>query len=140
MDANGEGLGDFEGPKRRLNSLQGLGVTTLWLMPFQTSPMRDQGCDVADHYNVDPRFGTLGDFVAFPHAAKSRGMRVIIDLVVNHTSDQHPWFRSARSDPQSKYRDGYVWADKKPAHADDGMVFPGVQDSTWTRDPVAKRW
>ena len=140
MDSNGDGCGDFGGLSRRLDYLQGLGITTLWLMPFQTSPCRDDGYDVADYYNVDPRFGTLGDFVEFTHGAKQRGMRVLIDLVVNHTSDQHPWFRSARSDPASIYRDWYVWADKKPQHADDGVVFPGVQKSTWTFDKEARRW
>ncbi|MBU2288885.1 MAG: alpha-amylase family protein [Gammaproteobacteria bacterium] len=140
MDCDGDGCGDFEGLTRRLDYLNGLGVTTVWLMPFQTSPGRDNGYDVSDYYNVDPRFGTLGDFVEFTHAAKQRGMRVLIDLVVNHTSDQHPWFQSARSDPDSKYRDWYVWADKKPANADDGVVFPGVQKSTWDFDKVAKRW
>ena len=97
MDSNGDGLGDFEGLTRRLDYLQGFGVTTLWLMPFQTSPRRDHGYDVSDYYNVDSRFGTLGDFVEFTHSAEQRGMRVLIDLVVNHTSDQHPWFRSERA-------------------------------------------
>jgi len=109
-------------------------------MPFQTSPGRDDGYDVTDYYNVDPRFGTLGDFVEFTHGASQRGMRVLIDLVVNHTSDQHPWFLAARADTASKYRDWYVWADRKPAHADDGVVFPGVQKSTWSFDKVARRW
>jgi len=140
MDANGDGCGDFEGLARRLDYLAGLGVTTIWLMPFQTSPGRDDGYDVADYYNVDPRFGTLGDFVEFTHGARQRGMRVLIDLVVNHTSDQHPWFQAARKDPDSKYRDWYVWADRKPPRADDGVVFPGVQKSTWSFDKVAKRW
>jgi maltose alpha-D-glucosyltransferase/alpha-amylase len=140
MDANGDGCGDFEGLTRRLDYLSGLGVSTVWLMPFQTSPGRDDGYDVADYYNVDPRFGTLGDFVEFTHAAAQRGMRVLIDLVVNHTSDQHPWFQQARRDRDSKYHDWYVWADRKPPRADDGVVFPGVQKSTWTYDKVAKRW
>jgi maltose alpha-D-glucosyltransferase/alpha-amylase len=140
MDSNGDGCGDFEGLARRLDYLQGLGVTTLWLMPFQTSPQKDDGYDVSDYYNVDPRFGTLGDFVEFTHGAKTRGMRVLIDLVVNHTSDQHPWFQQARKDPKSKYRDWYVWSDRKPAHADDGIVFPGVQKSTWTYDKEAGQW
>ena len=140
MDANGDGVGDFEGLTRRLDYLQGLGITTVWLMPFQPSPGRDNGYDIQDYYGVDPRYGTLGDFVEFTHACRQRGMRVIIDLVVNHTSDEHPWFQSARKDPASPYRDWYVWADRKPAHADQGVVFPGVQDSTWSRDPVAKSW
>jgi maltose alpha-D-glucosyltransferase/alpha-amylase len=140
MDANGDGIGDFAGLMRRLDYLSGLGVTALWLMPFQSSPCRDDGYDVSDHYGVDPRYGTLGDFVEFAHAAKQRGIRVIIDLVVNHTSDQHPWFQQARRDPRSKYRDWYVWSRKKPRDANKGMVFPGVQKSTWSFDPVARAW
>ena len=99
MDANGDGIGDFHGLGRRLDYLHGLGITAIWLMPFQTSPHRDDGYDVADYYSVDPRYGTLGDFVEFTHGAKQRGIRVLIDLVVNHTSDQHPWFQggAARS-------------------------------------------
>jgi len=140
MDANGDGRGDFEGLTRRLDYLQGLGITTLWLMPFQTSPRRDHGYDVSDYYNVDARFGTLGDFVEFTHGAEQRGMRVLIDLVVNHTSDQHPWFQSARADADSPYRDWYVWADEQPPDAVDGIVFPGVQKSTWSFDKKARRW
>ncbi|WP_419760554.1 alpha-amylase family protein [Acidisoma sp.] len=140
MDADGDGIGDFKGLIRRLDYLQGLGVTAIWLMPFQPSPRRDDGYDVADYYGVDPRYGTLGDFVEFTHGCEQRGIRVLIDLVVNHTSDQHPWFQQARADPKSRYRDWYVWADKEPADAADGIVFPGVQTSTWTRDPVAKAW
>jgi len=140
MDANGDGIGDFEGLMRRLDYLQGLGVTTLWLTPFQPSPGRDDGYDISDYYGVDPRYGTLGDFVDFTHACAQRGIRVLIDLVVNHTSDQHPWFLAARKDPQSPFRDWYVWADKEPPNARTGMAFPGVQKSTWTRDKVAKAW
>jgi maltose alpha-D-glucosyltransferase/alpha-amylase len=140
MDTNGDGVGDFQGLMRRLDYLQGMGITTLWLMPFQPSPQRDDGYDVADYYNVDPRYGTLGDFVELTHGCKQRGMRVIIDLVVNHTSDQHPWFQEARKDPGSRYRHWYVWSEKKPANADQGMVFPGVQKSTWTHDAKAKAW
>src|SRR6185503_4492212 len=125
---------------RRLDYLHGLGITAIWLMPFQTSPCKDDGYDVADYYNVDPRYGTLGDFVEFTHAAKQRGIRVLIDLVVNHTSNEHPWFKEARRDPKSKYRDWYVWAKKKPRNANSGMVFPGVQKSTWTYDKEAKAW
>ncbi len=140
MDANGDGIGDFIGLTRRLDYLHGLGVTAIWLMPFQPSPQRDGGYDIADYYNVDPRYGTLGDFVEFTHGCKQRGIRVIIDLVVNHTSDQHPWFQEARRSKDSPYRDWYVWADKKPANADTGLVFPGVQKSTWTRDSQAGAW
>ena len=140
MDADGDGVGDFKGLMRRLDYLQGLGVTALWLMPFHSSPGRDGGYDVADYYSVDPKYGTLGDFVEFTHGCKQRGLRVLIDLVVNHTSNEHPWFSEARHDPQSKYRDWYVWSKKKPKHARDGVVFPGVQKSTWTYDQVAKSW
>ena len=109
-------------------------------MPFQISPQRDDGYDVSDYYGVDPRYGTLGDFVEFTHGAKQRGIRVLIDLVVNHTSEEHPWFQQARKDPDSKYRDWYVWSKKKPPRADHGMVFPGVQKSTWSYDHEAKAW
>lgn len=140
MDSNRDGIGDFTGLLRRLDYLHGLGVTCIWLMPFQTSPQRDHGYDVSDYYSVDPRFGTLGDFVEFTHGAHQRGIRVLIDLVINHTSDQHPWFQSARSDPASKYRDWYVWSKKKPPNIEDGIVFPGVQKAVWTRDEEAKAW
>jgi maltose alpha-D-glucosyltransferase / alpha-amylase len=140
MDADGDGIGDFKGLLRRLDYLQGLGITTIWLMPFQPSPGRDDGYDISDYYGVDPRYGTLGDFVEFTHGCAQRGIRVIIDLVVNHTSDAHPWFQQARSSKDSPYRNWYVWADKKPANADKGMVFPGVQKSTWTRDKQASAW
>jgi len=140
MDANGDGIGDFQGLMRRLDYLHGLGVTAIWLMPFQVSPGRDDGYDIADYYGVNPAYGTLGDFVEFTHAAKQRGIRVLIDLVVNHTSNEHRWFQEARRDPKSKYRDWYVWSKKRPASADKGMVFPGVQKTTWSRDPIAKEW
>jgi maltose alpha-D-glucosyltransferase/alpha-amylase len=140
MDANGDGIGDFSGLMRRLDYLHGLGVTAIWLMPFQPTPLRDDGYDVSDYFGVDPRYGTLGDFVEFTHGCEQRGIRVIIDLVVNHTSDQHKWFQDARRDPRSCYRDWYVWSDRKPANANTGMVFPGVQKSTWTRDEIAKSW
>jgi maltose alpha-D-glucosyltransferase / alpha-amylase len=140
LDSNGDGIGDFEGLSRSLDYLQGLGVTCLWLAPFQKSPRRDHGYDISDYYQVDPRFGTLGDFVDFTHEANQRGIRVMMDLVINHTSDQHPWFQEARSDPASPYRDYYVWSDTKPDDAHKHVVFPGVQESTWTRDPVARKY
>ncbi|GLK73889.1 alpha-glucosidase C-terminal domain-containing protein [Ancylobacter dichloromethanicus] len=140
MDSNGDGVGDFRGLMRRLDYLHGLGATAIWLMPFQVSPGRDGGYDVADYYGVDPRYGTLGDFVEFTHAARQRGMRVLIDLVVNHTSDQHPWFKSARADPNSPYRDWYIWSKSKPRNANEGLVFPGVQKTTWTYDKAAKEY
>jgi len=140
MDANGDGIGDFQGLMRRLDYLHGLGVTAIWLMPFQGSPGKDDGYDISDYYTVNPAYGSLGDFVEFTHGAKQRGIRVIIDLVVNHTSIEHPWFQDARRDPKSKYRDWYVWSKKKPSNANQGMVFPGVQKSTWTHDALAKEW
>lgn len=140
LDSDGDGIGDFQGLLSRLDYLQGLGITAIWLMPFQPSPGRDDGYDIADYYNVDPRYGTLGDFVEFTRGCHQRGLRVLIDLVVNHTSNEHHWFQEARRDPQSKYRDWYVWSKKKPAQAKSGVVFPGVQKSTWDRDPVAKLW
>jgi maltose alpha-D-glucosyltransferase/alpha-amylase len=140
MDSDGDGIGDFKGLMRRLDYLHGLGITAIWLMPFQVSPQRDDGYDVSDYYGVDPRYGTLGDFVEFAHGAKQRGIRVLIDLVVNHTSNEHAWFKEARRDPNSKYRDWYVWSKKKPPNANQGMVFPGVQKSTWSYDKEAKAW
>ena len=140
MDANGDGIGDFQGLMRRLDYLQGMGVTALWLMPFQSSPNRDDGYDVADYYSVDPRYGTLGDFVEFTRGCKQRGMRVLIDLVVNHTSNEHPWFKEACRNPQSKYRDWYVWSKARPKDAASGMVFPGVQKTTWTWEKNARAY
>jgi maltose alpha-D-glucosyltransferase/alpha-amylase len=140
MDADGDGIGDFRGLLRRLDYLQGMGVTALWLMPFQSSPFKDSGYDIADYYSVDPRYGTLGDFVEFTQGCKQRGMRVLIDLVVNHTSNEHPWFKEACRDPQSKYREWYVWSNKKPKDAASGVVFPGVQKSTWDYDKAAKAY
>ncbi|MDB5213806.1 MAG: putative glycosyl hydrolase, 13 family, partial [Myxococcaceae bacterium] len=138
MDSNADGIGDFEGLTRRLDYLAGLGITCLWLMPFQKSPRKDDGYDISDYFAVDPCFGTLGDFVQFTHEAHQRGIRVIIDLVVNHTSDQHPWFLDARKSKTSKYRDYYVWSETRPKEWNKGMVFPGVQKSTWTHDERAK--
>jgi maltose alpha-D-glucosyltransferase/alpha-amylase len=140
MDTNGDGVGDFEGLMRRLDYLAGLGITCIWLMPFQRSPQKDDGYDVSDYYSVHPAYGTLGDFVEFTHGAKQRGIRVIIDLVVNHTSNEHPWFQEARRDKASKYRDYYVWSKKKPKNANKGMVFPGVQKTTWSYDEVAREY
>jgi maltose alpha-D-glucosyltransferase / alpha-amylase len=140
QDSDGDGIGDFAGLTRRLGYMAGLGVTCAWLHPFYVSPRRDDGYDVADYYNVDPRYGNLGDFVEFTHQASSFGIRVIVDLVVNHTSDQHPWFQAARSDPNSKYHDYYVWSKEKPENIQDGIVFPGHQKGVWSFDEQAKAW
>lgn len=139
-DSNGDGIGDFGGLTAKLDYLAGLSVNCLWLLPIHPSPNRDNGYDVIDFYNVDSRLGTLGDFVEFAHQCRERGMRIIIDLVVNHTSVDHPWFQEARRNPESPYRDFYVWSKDKPADAHEGMVFPGVQDSTWTFDEEAQLW
>ncbi|MEV4772289.1 alpha-amylase family protein [Micromonospora humida] len=139
-DSDGDGVGDFRGLIGRLDYLARLGVTCLWLNPIHPSPNQDDGYDATDFYNVDPRLGTLGDFAELLHQAQNRGIRVIIDLVVNHTSDQHPWFQSARSSPDSPYRDWYVWADHEPADRHQGMVFPGEQHETWSYDRTAKAW
>ena len=138
LDSNGDGVGDFVGLTDRLPYLAGLGVTCLWLLPFFPSPNLDDGYDVSDYYGVHPRTGTFGDFVEFMNHARQLGLRVIVDLVVNHTSDRHPWYRAARKDPDSPYREYYVWSKKRPRNWNQGMVFPGVQKETWTRDPVAK--
>ncbi|MFI6519360.1 alpha-amylase family protein [Spirillospora sp. NPDC050679] len=132
QDARGEGCGDFRGLTQRVDHLDRLGVTCIWLMPFYPSPDRDDGYDITDFYGVDPRLGTLGDFVEFLRTARDRGMRVIADLVVNHTSDQHPWFQSARESRDSPYRDWYVWVDEPPEDGPKGLVFPDKEKSIWT--------
>ena len=139
-DGDGDGVGDFQGLTNRLDYLSSLGVDCLWLLPFYPSPNRDNGYDVTDYYGIDPRHGTFGDFVEFMRAADHHGIEVIVDLVVNHTSDQHPWFQKARSDPDSKYRDYYVWRDDPPEEPDPhrGPVFPDVEDSVWSYDEEAE--
>ncbi len=140
QDSNGDGIGDFAGLTSRLDYLARLGVTCLWLNPIHPGPDRDDGYDVADFYGVDPRLGSLGDFAELVHQAENRGLRIMIDLVVNHTSDEHPWFTSARSDPASPYRDWYVWSKDEPSDRAQGVVFPGVQRETWTFDEEAGAW
>jgi maltose alpha-D-glucosyltransferase/alpha-amylase len=140
QDSDGDGVGDLPGLVSRLDYLARLGVTCLWLSPVHPTPGRDDGYDVADFYGIDPRLGSLGDFAELLDAADERGMRVMLDLVVNHTSDEHPWFRSARSSPDSPYRDWYVWSDSEPSDRRQGMVFPGEQDETWTGDKTADAW
>jgi len=140
QDSNGDGIGDFRGLTERLDHLVRLGVTCVWLLPFYPTPNRDNGYDVVDYYGVDPRLGTLGDFVEFMRGARERGLRVIIDLVVNHTSDQHPWFQAARQGPESPFHDWYVWKDERPDGAEDDVIFPGVQETTWTYDRKARRY
>jgi trehalose synthase len=138
-DGDGDGCGDFPGLTGKVDYLAGLGVTCIWLMPFYPTPNKDNGYDISDFYGVDPRLGTLGDLVEFLRAARERGIRVIADLVVNHTSDQHPWFQSARADERSPWRDFYVWADEQP-EGPPGVVFPDAEDSNWDFDEVAGKW
>jgi maltose alpha-D-glucosyltransferase / alpha-amylase len=140
LDANGDGIGDFDGLMQRLDYLEYLGVDAVWLAPFQPSPMRDNGYDVQDYYGVDPRYGSSGDFVQFIHEAGKRGIKVLMDVVINHTSDRHPWFQHARGSPDSKFRDWYVWSKKRPKNWNRGMVFPGVQDRVWTYDRKAREY
>jgi maltose alpha-D-glucosyltransferase/alpha-amylase len=139
-DGNDDGIGDFDGLSRKLDYLAGLNVDCVWLQPFHPSPNRDNGYDITDYYGVDPRLGTLGDFVEFSRRAREYGMRVMIDLVVNHTSIDHPWFQAARSDEKSPYRNYYVWSREKPADAHEGMVFPGQQETTWSWDEQAQSY
>jgi maltose alpha-D-glucosyltransferase / alpha-amylase len=139
LDANGDGCGDFEGLTRRLDYLDALGIDAVWLMPFQPSPRRDDGYDISDYYGIDPRFGSSGDFVEFMREAGSRGIRVLIDLVVNHTSDRHPWFPRAR-ERGSALHDWYVWSDKRPPDWRSGIVFPGAQQQTWSYDVKARAY
>jgi maltose alpha-D-glucosyltransferase/alpha-amylase len=138
-DENGDGIGDLRGLTRRLDYLAALGVTAVWLLPFQPSPWRDDGYDITNYYGVDPAFGDLGDFVRLVEHAHDRGLRILIDLVLNHTSNEHPWFQAARAgDP--RFRDFYVWSKTKPPDATKGIVFPGVQKTTWSYDRAASEY
>jgi maltose alpha-D-glucosyltransferase / alpha-amylase len=139
LDSDGDGIGDLAGLTRRLDYLWGLGINTLWLMPFYPSPLGDDGYDITDYYAVDPRFGTLGDFVEMIRTADNLGIRVLVDLVMSHTSNQHPWFQRSRHDHGSRYRDYYRWSDTKQKEPSE-VAFPGEQTSTWTYDDVAGQW
>ncbi len=136
-DSDGDGIGDFNGLTERVDHLARLGVTCVWLMPFYPTPNDDDGYDVADHYAIDPRLGTFGDFTQFVRTARDRGIRVISDLVVNHTSVAHPWFQDARRSRESRFRDFYVWRDEVPEDGPSGLIFPGEQESTWSYDTEA---
>jgi trehalose synthase len=134
QDSDGDGTGDFAGLTQRIDHLVRLGVTCVWLMPFYPTRERDDGYDITDFYGVDPRLGTLGDFTEFVRTARDRGIRVIADLVVNHTSDHHPWFQDARSGRDSAHRDWYVWRDEPPENGPSGVVFPDAENSLWEYD------
>lgn len=140
MDWNDDGMGDFTGLVERLDYLAELGVTCLWLMPFHPTTDRDDGYDITDYYGVDPRLGSSGDFVEMVRTARDRGMRVIIDLVVNHTSDQHPWFRAARSSKTSPFRDFYVWRATEPPNTAKEVTFPDKENSIWEYDEKTEEW
>lgn len=133
MDWDGDGRGDIRGLAHRIDHLADLGVTCLWLMPFYPTPGKDDGYDITDYYGVDPRLGDLGEFVELIRTAEDRGMRVIVDLVVNHTSDQHPWFRESRSRIDSPKRDYYLWRDEPPKNQPEN-VFPGEESGVWELD------
>ena len=140
FDADGDGIGDFDGLTQRVDYLAALGVTCIWLMPFYPSPDRDDGYDVTDMYGVDPRLGSLGDLVEFIRTAKDRGIRVIADFVINHTSDRHPWFVESRKSVDNPYRDYYVWRKDTPPDTSDQVVFPGEETSIWTQDKTTGEW
>lgn len=139
MDWNGDGTGDFLGLAHRLDYLAELGVTCVWLMPFYKTAGRDDGYDIVDFYAVDPRFGHFGDFVEVMRIANSKGLRVIVDLVINHTSDQHPWFVDSRSSKDSPFRDYYVWRDEPPAEKSE-PVFPDEETSNWELDKITGQY
>src|SRR6266571_302334 len=137
-DSNGDGIGDFQGLIQKLPYLRDLGVTALWLLPFYPSPLRDDGYDIADYRNVHPDYGTLHDFKVFVQKAHAYGLKVITELVVNHTSDQHPWFQAARrARPGSRKRNYYVWSDTDTKYAGTRVIFVDTEKSNWTWDPVA---
>jgi len=140
LDSNSDGIGDLAGLTAKLDYLQWLGVDCLWLPPFTKSPLRDGGYDVADYTDVHPDVGTLGDFVTLVDAAHERGLRVIIDFVMNHTSDQHPWFQASRADPSGPYGDFYVWSDTTDLYADARIIFVDTEVSNWTYDPVRRQY
>lgn len=135
-DSNGDGTGDMQGLTEKLDYLQWLGVDCLWLPPFYASPLRDGGYDISDYRAVLPEFGTIDDFAALLDAAHARGIRVITDLVMNHTSDAHPWFQESRTDPDGPYGDFYMWADDDKGYADARIIFVDTETSNWAYDPV----
>ncbi|MCE4222351.1 maltose alpha-D-glucosyltransferase [Methylobacterium sp. C25] len=141
FDSNNDGIGDFEGLTQRLDYVRDLGVTAIWVMPFYPSPLRDDGYDIADYEGINPSYGTMEDFKRFVEEAHARDLRVITELVINHTSDQHPWFQAAReAPPGSPERDFYVWSDTDEPYGDTRIIFLDTETSNWTWDPVAKQY
>ncbi|MCH5375839.1 MAG: alpha-amylase family protein, partial [Planctomycetes bacterium] len=138
FDSNGDGVGDFRGLTARLDYIQELGATAVWLLPFYPSPLRDDGYDISDYRSVHPSYGSLRDFKTFLREAHHRGLRVVIELVLNHTSDQHPWFQRARKSPAgSRWRNFYVWSDRPDKYSEARVIFKDYESSNWTWDPVA---
>ena len=137
-DSNGDGIGDFRGLEQKLGYLQDLGINTLWLMPFFPSPLRDDGYDIADYFSVHPNYGTLEDFKSFLDAAHQRKIRVIIEMVMNHTSDQHPWFQESRKSTDNPRRDWYVWSDTDARYRGVRIIFVDTENSNWAWDPISK--
>ena len=138
-DSNADGMGDFKGLVEKMDYLEWLGVDCLWLLPFYQSPLKDGGYDISDFYSILPEYGNLNDFMEFLDAAHSRGIRVVTDLVMNHTSDQHPWFQEARK-PGSDKRDWYVWSDDPNKYAEARIIFLDTESSNWTWDDDAKSY
>jgi maltose alpha-D-glucosyltransferase/alpha-amylase len=139
-DSNGDGIGDFRGLAEKVDYLQELGVNAVWLMPFFPSPLRDDGYDIAEHRSVHPSYGTLDDFKNFLTGAHQRGIRVIVEMVLNHTSDQHPWFLESRSSRDNPRRDWYVWSDTDTRYKGARIIFLDTETSNWARDPVTKSY
>ncbi len=140
LDSNANGIGDFKGLTEKLDYLQDLGVTALWLLPMYPSPFKDDGYDIANYLEIHPEYGTLQEFKSFLQEAHRRDLRVITELVVNHTSDQHPWFQEARRNPASPFRDYYVWSDTDKKFADTRIIFTDTEKSNWAWDPEAKMY
>lgn len=137
-DANRDGVGDLRGLKHRLNYLAGLGIDCIWLLPFYDSPNKDNGYDIRDYYKIDDRIGDFGEFAELVDIAEEKGIRILVDLVVNHTSDQHPWFQEARKNKNSPYRDYYIWSSTKPKNHNDHVMFGHHQgDTNWHFDKEA---
>ena len=139
--SNNDGIGDFAGLTQKLDYLQDLGVTAIWLLPFYPSPLRDDGYDIAEYKDVNPSYGTMNDFKAFVREAHRRGLRVITELVINHTSDQHAWFqRARRAKPGSNHRNFYVWSDTDQRYQETRIIFCDTETSNWAWDPVAQAY
>ncbi|MCL5067113.1 MAG: alpha-amylase family glycosyl hydrolase, partial [Thaumarchaeota archaeon] len=140
-DSNGDGVGDFKGLTTKLDYIKQLGVTAIWLLPFYKSPLRDDGYDVSDHLGIHPDLGDLKDFQKFVREAHKRGLRIITELILNHTSSDHPWFQRARTSPAgSPMRQYYVWSETNEKYKEARVIFSDYESSNWTWDPIAKAY